>query len=556
MAAPAAPHPARGQWLLLLLLAGGVAAFVVIWSQGLVTGERPQPLTFVEGVVGAPRAVNPLLAPLNTPDQDLSSLVFSGLTRLSALGEPIPDLAQAWQISDDGRTYTFYLRPQVRWHDGQPFTASDVVFTYSLLADPQFPGDPALSAFFRQVQCEAIDPLTVRCQLPEPFAPFPAYTTVGILPSHLLQGVRAADLPELSFNRHPIGTGPYRLLSLDEERAVLARHRDYYLGLPRIEQLEVRFFPNVEAALTALLHGEVHGLLVGQNVSPRQLEAVTKTQRFRLLDAPRTPYTALFFNINSPSLADARVRRALSLLIDREAIVRGVLGGRAVASYTPIPPGTWAQDPAIQPQAKDRQAAYGLLREAGWEREKEEPWRKDGQPMSLTLLTDTDLLREAVAREVARHLQKEGILVQVQAVTTAELLSSHLMTRRYDMAIFTIDPGPDPDPYPIWHSSQISPNGRNFSGYFGLEADRILEEGRKNPDRGRRRALYSRFQELFIEDAPAAVLFYPLYTYIVHRSVQGPAPGVLFYASDRFSQVWEWAMEEPTRQPLRSLSSP
>jgi len=551
MVASSSHQPVRGQWLLLLALVAGVATFVVIWSRGLVAGQGPQVTRFVEGVVGAPRAVNPLLAPLNTPDQDLASLVFSGLTRLSPMGEPEPDLALAWEISDDGRTYTFYLRPQVRWHDGEPFTAQDVVFTYSLLADPQFPGDPTLAAFFRQVQCVAVDELTVRCQLPEPFSPFLAYTTVGILPAHLLKGLQAKELAEHAFNRHPIGTGPFRLVALDNERALLARNRDYYLGFPQIELVEVRFFPDVDAALAALLRGEIQGLLVGQNVGPRQLEVVAATGRFRLLDAPRTPYTVLFFNLNSPPLADVRVRRALSLLIDRQAIVRGLLGGRALPGATPIPPGTWAHDPDAQAPARDVAAAARLLEEAGWTRTDDGPWRKDGQPLSLSLLTDTDPLREAVAREVARQLQQEGVLVQVQAATTKELVDSYLLARRYDLALFTIDPGPDPDPYPMWHSSQISPNGRNFSGYYSPEADALLGEARRTPDRARRRSLYVRFQSLFLEDAPAAVLFYPLYTYIVDRSVRGPAPGVLFYASDRFANIWEWRVGEEASSPSK-----
>lgn len=527
---------------------------MIIWSQGLRAQEKAEVTRLVEGIIGAPLLINPLLSPLNSPDQDLVSLIFSGLTRLSASGEPIPDLAQSWEISEDGRTYVFYLRPQARWHDGHPFSAEDVVFTYSLLAHPNFPGDPTLASIFQEVQCRATDELTVECELPEPFSPFLAYTTVGILPSHLLAPLPPEALPHLPFNRQPIGTGPFRLMALEENRALLARNREYYMGPPQIQLLELRFFSDLHSALTALHRGELNGLLVGQNIEPQELEGISSSGQFRLLDATRTPYTALFFNTSSPLLAEPQMRRVLALLIDRQTIVQTVLAGRAVPGLTPIPPGSWAHNTLLKPQPPQQEEASRLLTEMGWQRPRDGLWEKGSQPLSFQLVTDSDPVRAAVAEEVARQLRRAGIGIEIRVVTTQELVESYLASRRYDLAIFTVDTGPDPDPYPVWHSTQLGPRGANFTGYFSPEVDRLLEEARRTADRWRRRSLYSTFQIKFLEDSPAMILFYPLYTYIIDVRVKGPSPGLLYYASERFANVWEWKIEEEAL-PLRPDAS-
>mgnify|MGYP005837915043 CR=1 FL=1 len=542
---PPDSRPGRGQWLLLLALLGGVIAFVAIWAVNpFARGQdEPEMVRYVEAVVGVPRVVNPLLSSLNEPDRDLTALVFSGLTRLAPDGQVLPDLADRWEISEDGLLYTFYLRPGVLWHDGTPFGARDVLFTYSLLADPQFPGDPSLSQFWSQVKCEAPDQFTVQCRLPEPFSPFLAYASIGILPSHRLAGTRAADLPQLPFNNAPVGTGPFRLLQVDSRRALLARNPAYHLGPPQIDQLELRFFPDLHAALTALHRGEVQGILLGPLAPREDLRSVASQGQFRLMDAPRTTYTAIFFNLDAPPVNDPRVREAISLLLDRRTITDDLLGGRAVPADTPIPPKTWAATPPPRPLEPDPRRAQQLLQQAGWQRGPDGLWRQGDRPVVLPLLTYDDPMHMAVAREVARQLGNQGLLTELQFLSPQRMLDDYLVPRRFSLALFSFDPGPDPDPYPVWHSSQRPPEGRNFSDYLDPEADRVLTEARHTADRARRLALYARFQELFREDVPAVVLFYPQYTYAVDERVQGISLGALFDPASRFASVWQWQMD-------------
>ena len=148
-------------------------------------GSRVRAGRYIEAIVGAPARVNPLFAPLNNADADLASLVFSGLTRLGPDGEVLPDLAESWEISDDGLIYTFHLRNDVTWHTGAPFTAEDAVFTYDMLADPELPSDPTLGQPWRRISCTAADETTPQCKLPEPSETFLAHTAIGLLPKHV-----------------------------------------------------------------------------------------------------------------------------------------------------------------------------------------------------------------------------------------------------------------------------------------------------------------------------------------------------------------------------------
>ena len=174
----------------------------------------------------------------------------------------LPDLAESWEFSNDGRTVKFKLRPGVKWHTGSPFTADDVVFTYNLLADPALGADPEQAQLWQTLRCNAPNDLTVLCELPEPFAPFLAYARVGILPSYLLQATNASTLTDDPFNRAPVGTGPYRLVALDDSQAELVANAEYHLGAPMMPEIVLRFFPDISSAAAAVVSGDADGILM------------------------------------------------------------------------------------------------------------------------------------------------------------------------------------------------------------------------------------------------------------------------------------------------------
>lgn len=522
-----------------------VVAFFVV-SPLLGSGED-ESTTYVEAVAGAPSKINPLYAYLNDADADVSSLVFSGLTRIGPNGEVLPGLAETWEI--DGTAVTFRLREDVTWHTGVDFSSADVLFTYDLLADPQFRGDPDQGPLWRQISCSAPNDLTVICRLPQPFAPFLAYASIGIVPKHILEGADAESLIDNPFNLAPIGTGPYRLLQINSRRAILRAFEDYHDGPPGIPEIELRFYPDASTAAASVIRGEAQGLLLDSRAAQADFDAIAVEDGIQSYDANRSAYTALYMNNREAPLNQLEVRQAVALAIDLGDISSTILGERTVQAATPIVPGTWAYDSGLEAPAQDRDQARSLLEESGWELDEDGDVRlRNDAELRLSIMTDQDPIRGAVAELIASQLAEVGIAATVVREQSTDLIRDFLIPRQYQAAVFTWDPGPDPDPYPAWHSSQITATGRNIAAYSSNVADKAMEEARRTTDLDERQRLYFAFQGQFVEDTPSVVLFYPVYTYFVTNRVDGIDLGVLFTPASRFASVHQWSLGKPGLQ--------
>ena len=236
--------------LTVAVLLGGLLASILL----LVEPVRPSD-SYVEAVADEPPLLNPILAPFTLARQDVLPLVFSGLVRADPAGNLAPDLAEAWDVSRDGRVYTFQLRERLTWHDGEPLDAHDVAFTIGLIQAPDHQGSQELADLWRGVSVEVPDARTVRFSLPEPLASFPEHLTLGLLPRHLLGGIPPSELPLHPFNRQPVGSGPYRVTAVDPERVVLERagvigpNKEVPIG--QLRRLELRFFSDRSQAIDA-----------------------------------------------------------------------------------------------------------------------------------------------------------------------------------------------------------------------------------------------------------------------------------------------------------------
>jgi peptide/nickel transport system substrate-binding protein len=544
-AMPPERHGHRWPWIAGILGAIILVAVLFVAFVDPFTDEDQEEVTsYTEAIVGASLHVNPLLVYQSDADRDLSELVFSGLTRLSNDGTPEPSLAESWDISNDNTTYTFHLRQGVTWHNGEEFTAEDVAFTYGVLADPALQGDPDQAALWQSVDCSATEPLTIVCELPEPYSPFLSYTTVGILPEHILGQVAPQDIVEDAFNRAPVGTGPYRLTSINETRAVLEANADFYLGAPGIERIELRFYPDVSSAAADVVRGEAEGLLVDLTINPQDYGALQAATSLTPHLASRAAYTSLYLNNREVPLNDMFVRQAIVYAVDVDEIIASLLGGRAVHADTPIPPGTWAYDPDAQAPARNLTLAENLLDVGGWELADGETVRsRNDVELRFSLMTDQDPLRGAIADAIAAQLAEVGIEATVVREASGSLVSDFLIPKQYQAAVFGWDPGADPDPYPAWHSSQASGQGRNLAAYTNEAADELMESARQTTDMEERIDYYSRFQQIFIEDVPSVPIYYPIYTYFVSSRVGEADPGVLFWPASRFANVQEWTVQ-------------
>jgi len=499
---------------------------------------------YIEGIVGASVRVNPLFVYQSDADRDLAALIFTGLTQLGSDGTPEPSLAESWDTSDDAKTYTFHLRAGVTWHTGAEFNAEDVLFTYGLLGNPDLQGDPDQAQLWQTLQCSAPDNLTVTCVLPEPYAPFLTYATIGILPKHVLGTATAASILDDPFNRAPVGTGPYRLGRLDDARAVLSANEGFYLGAPAIEEIEVRFYPDVSAAAADVVQGEIDGLLVDLTINPEDYRTLQSLGGLSAMPANRSAYTSLYLNNREAPLNDQFVREAIAHTVDVDSIIADLIGGRAVRAHSPIAPGTWAYDGDVDAPSNDIGVARNLLDAGGWELPPDATVRRRNDvELRFSIMTDQDPLRGAIADAIAEQLTEIGIEATVVREASNTLVRDFLIPREYQAAIFGWDAGADPDPYPAWHSSQATGEGRNLAAYVSEDADHLMEAARQTVDMDERRELYSQFQTLFAEDAPSVPLFYPIYTYFMSDRIGGVEPGVLFTTASRFGDVQDWTSD-------------
>ncbi len=526
-----------------------VVALLAMALAGAASRVTPKPAmvavpdtggSYLEAAVGNPSYLNPVLLQFNQVDRDITSLIFSGLTRFDDTGHLVPDLAQSWDIGDGGKSYLFHLRHDVRWQDQTLFTADDVVFTVKAMQDRNFQGSQDVAALWRAVDVQQVDDYTVRFTLKEPFAPFLEYTTVGILPHHLYANATGKAMTDSPYNLKPIGTGPFKLTDISSEGVTLEPNTDYYGPAPHLSQIQFRFYADYPSALAALQKGEVDGLpyLASQDVAA--LSTDTKLQIYSAPDYLK--YSVLFLNNSNPLFKDKAVRQAVSYAIDRDKIIQTVLSGQGLPGKGPISPGSWAFDPKAGSYQYDPQKAAALLDAAGWRDSNGDGIReKDGAALSFVILTNDNPQRIKIGESVAEDLRKVGFKTEVQAAAWSDLLKDYLNPRTYvgfltEQWLLTADP----DVYSLWDSSQIGNGGSNFAGISNPQIDRLLEEARGTVDKTQRQQLYSQFQSLWADEAPSVILYYPKFNWAVSQKIKGVNLSYMVDGSSRFRDVSGW----------------
>ena len=545
------------RWQLIIALGGLVLIAGLLLTQ--VPGPdqvAPEPVrggTYAEAIVGSPVRLNPVLDEYNQVDRDIDRLLYSGLVRFDAQGAPQPDLAENWAISADGMSYTVSLRPDARWHDGIPVSSDDVIYTYSKLQDADYPGPPDLHAMWEQIDLTRIDDRTVQFKLPEPFAPFLDYLSLGLLPDHLLRGVSSSGLVDHPINLQPIGTGPFRFVGFEVEdgairRVSLAAFEDYYGQPPYLERVDLHFFASQSEALQAYEAGDVQGVAAPTADTLRTLLADPETNIY----SARLPSTGVvFLNTRHPEktfLADKRVRQALLLAVNRQSIIDRAFGGQAVVATGPVLPGTWAFSQSLAALPFDPERAASLLDAAGWETpvgaaqgSTEYVRSSEDLPLAFTLVYPDDAAHQVVALALQDYWRRLGIVVTLTAAPASSILTEYLEPRAVEAALIDLDLSryPDPDPYPFWHDSQAE-GGQNYSGFNDRNTSIWLEQARTTPDLRTRAELYRSFQYRFQDQMPSLFLYHPVYTTAVSALMQGVTLGPMVDPSDRFGGIERW----------------
>lgn len=522
--------------------------------------------SYTEGVVGLPQYINPILAPLSDVDSDLAKLIFSSMFKYDDNQQLQSDLVTNYVVSDDQLTYTFFLRSNATWQDGQKLTADDVLFTIAAIQDPQY--QSPLYSSLQGVEAVKLDDYSFSLKLPETYAPFLTTLTFGILPEHLWYDVPPQNIALTELNIKPIGSGPFRFESLTKDKTGtiksfhVVRNDSYYGDKPYLNDVSFVFYADSTTAVQALAGKKIEGLSF---ISAEDQDAVAKKNKDIQFDSLRIPqYTAIFFNKKrSDVLQDDSVRQALAETVDRDAIISSVLGGEGEAIYTPILPGYLGFNAEVNKYAYNEGDANKLLDDAGWKfpdgvtaeqtvdaDHPYQPRQKDGANLEFTVSTVDIPEYQNTLRLLQANWQKIGVKVNVDTYSAEDIQQKVIKTRKYEALLFGEIVGTDPDPYPFWHSSQQDYPGLGLAIYRDREIDTLLEDARKTNNTEERRLAYLHFQNNLAADLPAIFLYNPHYTYGLHEKIKGVnQQQYITVPSDRFAGIAHWYVK--TKRQLK-----
>ncbi len=506
--------------------------------------------TYSEGLLQTPQFLNPILAFNNSTDVDINRLVFSGLLKYDKNLELQPDLAESFSVSDDNKIYTFVLKDNIKWHDGESLTADDVIFTIKTIQNPQF-NSPHFGKF-RDVKIEKIDDKTIKFTLKENFAGFLSSLTLGIVPEHIWGNITPANSRLAEANIKPIGSGPYKFSKIQKEtdgRIVsytLESFDQYYDKLPYIKTVQFKFYANITEALDALQKQNIDGikfLPFGSKIELSQM----KTLNYHTLSIPQ--YTALFFNQSTnDKLATKAVREALAYAINKEQLVNDIFNNEATVIDGPLLPDSVGYYPEIKKYNYDTTTAAKLLEDAGWLNMENEQYRKKENEILEINLTTVDIADTVkVAEKVKEYWENIGIKVNLDIVSRNTIERDVITPRNYQVLLFGEVLGAEQDPFPFWHSSKRQSPGVNLTNFANKQADSLLEKARLTNNEEDRAKLYKEFQDILIDAMPAIFLYTPHYIYPVHTKIKGIEQTKINTPADRFNDISNWYIKTERR---------
>ncbi len=484
------------------------AALLLAIAAATLSGCSPKPPiddgTLVIAFPGAPSGIDPRLS-MDAYGSQILQMTHASLIRMDAAGNPVPDLAEQWEERSPTEI-VFRLREGLRFHDGKELSAVDVRSTFAWILDPA--NRSPLRATYGTIRAiDAPDPRTVIFHLSEPSAPFLASMVRGIVPA----GSRAAGYTP------PVGAGPYRVDDFRQDSEIrLSRFDGYFGTAPAIERVVVKFLPDSNVRFLELAKGSVNFVLNG--VDPDLIPAALENGNLVMEEAAGSNASYLGFNLRDPVLSEPLVRRAIACAIDRESIVRSLWKGHADLADSILAPGFWAHADGIPAVRFDPDAARRLLDSAGYR----DPDGDGPQPrFRLTYKTSQNELRRQIASVIQEQLQRVGIALEIQSFEWGTFFSD-IRKGNFQLYSLTWVNIQDPDIFfYAFHSAQVPPEGANRGGYRNPEVDRLVERGRREPSRGKRKEIYRKVQLLLARDLPVFPLWISRNILVRDRRLEG-----------------------------------
>ncbi len=465
--------------------------------------------------IGAsPSRINPILA-TDSASAEIAGWVFSSLVKYDKNGDIVGDLAESFEFLNE-RELLFRLRKNVYWHDGEPFEAEDVVFTYETIVSPKV-FTPYASQFRFVQSVEAIDSHTVLVKYKKPYFKALEIWMTGILPQHILKN--EDNLMTSSFNQKPVGTGPYMIKEFEVSKDIVLYANDrYYEHPPKIDKIVYHFIPDPSTNFLMLKSGKLDVGSLSSLQYERQIDDKFK-KRFNIYEQISHGYTYLGFNLKREKFKDRRVREALSLAVDRKELVDILFFSHGRVCTGPFMPGSFAFDESVKPPKVDLEKARRLLKEAGYD---------ENNPLVFELATNSNnSIRLYAAQIIQYQLAKIGVKVKIKAMEWQAFLNTVVHPRRFDAVLLGWSLGLTPDAYPLWHSDSAKPGGFNLVGYSNKEVDRLIVEAEATVDRKRLSEIYKKIFRLIVDDLPYLFLYIPNSIVAVNSSIKPVEPSII-----------------------------
>lgn len=511
--------------------------------------------TYAEGVLGEITTLNPLYAS-NNAEVAASKLIFSSLYSYDEAGTLTPDLARKITFSTKSNNYVVEMREDALWHDGEQVTADDVLFTLETIKNPDARVNPTLQNNWRDVEVEKVDEYSLRFKLP-PYAAFPHALTFAILPEHALRDVPSVALAENSFSQSPVGSGAFELRVLENaltttgEKVVhMAANDSYYKGVPLVNRFELHAYDSAEDLVSAI---EADALTAASDVPTSAIEQISDEGYARQTYPIDNGVYALMNNAQGV-FSDKRVRQAVQSIVDT-SLVHKALSEQVKPLHLPFLIGQVESSKLPDEPAMNLRKAETLLKKSKYKRV-EGVWQKDKKPLAFTITTTQNTQFERAANEIARQLRQFGIEAQVQVIDDTSAISNFvgdvLQRRNFEMLVYELQIGADPDVYAYWHSSQVGNTGYNFTSYRNDTADSLLVSARDRANQKLRSEKYALFAKQWIVDAPAIGLYQQVLTYMKKPNVEALKETAEIVApTDRYTYVHTWTVnrEEVYKTP-------
>ena len=521
---------------------GGAAAYVAFLAGGVefleacAGGGGTQSATpkkgghVVEGNISDIRTLNSMLSS-DTASNQVIGLMFDGLLNQKKNGDLIGAIAQdVPKPSSDGLTYTFKLRDNLKWSDGQAITADDVKFTYQLAYDPQYkdfasPRRGDLSKYIASI--DTPDPKTVVVKTTQVFAPFLAsHGLYGILPKHVLGNLDGKALNSADFNSGPtVVNGAFKFKSWDKgQQVTLERNDSYWGGAPYLDQWIMKVLPDSVALTNQLKTGELD---IGP-VDPGQFDNLKTTESVTTTEFPVPTFTFYAYNLNPDTKAgklfgDKAVRQALLFALNRQQIVDAVFFGHGSVANSVEPPTSWAYK--AKPKVLytfDKAKAESMLDAAGWAKGSDGIRAKGGLKLKFDMITNAgNKQRESMLQVMQQSWKDIGVDATPSLIQFPQLVSQIVNIRTFDMFLVGFNWSNDPDEAPLYHSRNAVPGGFNGADFKNDQVDSILDQALGTLDKAKRKQLYEQFQDIMSDEVPSPVVLFNSGIYGWNKRVQG-----------------------------------